>query len=109
MQNAVKRQSDCTILALLMCLCGCNNTHAYTHHPESLTFDLVVCQSVENCMCILQNLTFQLEVEAPTLFSRITASAKPLSKSNSQGDVGPIGCFSPQGKSAEQEVRKRRC
>lgn len=60
-------------------------------------------KSVENCMCILQNLTFQLEVEAPTLFSRITASAKPLSKSNSQGDVGPIGCFSPQGKSAEQE------
>lgn len=62
-------------------------------------------KSVENCVCILHNLTFQLEAEAPALFSRITAGAKPLSKNHSQGDVGPIGCFSPQSKSPEQERR----
>lgn len=58
---------------------------------------------VENCVCILHNLTFQLEAEAPTLFSRITALAKTVNRSNSQGDTGPIGCFNPQGKSGEQE------
>ncbi|XP_058488797.1 plakophilin-1 isoform X1 [Solea solea] len=60
-------------------------------------------KSVENCVCILHNLTFQLEDEAPALFSRITALAKPLDRSHSQGDNGPIGCFSPQNKSSEQE------
>ncbi|XP_040890076.1 plakophilin-1 [Toxotes jaculatrix] len=60
-------------------------------------------KSVENCVCILHNLTFQLEAEAPTLFSRITALAKTVMRSNSQGDTGPIGCFSPQSKSPDQE------
>lgn len=60
-------------------------------------------KSVENSVCVLHNLTFQLEAEAPALFSRITALAKPVSRTNSQGEAGPIGCFSPQSKAPEQE------
>nr|XP_019952033.1 PREDICTED: plakophilin-1-like [Paralichthys olivaceus] len=60
-------------------------------------------KSAENCVCVLHNLTFQLEVEAATLFSRITALSKTMNRSNSQGDTGPIGCFSPQSKSPEKE------
>ncbi|XP_030274588.1 plakophilin-1 isoform X2 [Sparus aurata] len=58
---------------------------------------------VENCLCILHNLTFQLEAEAPALFSRITALAKPVNRSNSVDDTSPIGCFSQQSKSLERE------
>lgn len=60
-------------------------------------------KSVENCVCILHNLTFQLEAEAPTLFSRITALAKTGKRSNSQEDTGPISCFNSQSKAPEQE------
>ncbi|XP_074496694.1 plakophilin-1 isoform X3 [Sebastes fasciatus] len=60
-------------------------------------------KSVENCMCVLHNLTFQLEAEAPALFSRITTLAKPANRGNSQDDAVPIGCFSPQSKSSEHE------
>lgn len=60
-------------------------------------------KSVENCVCTLHNLTFQLEAEAPALFSRITALAKNVNRQNSQSDVGPIGCFNPQSKTPEQE------
>lgn len=60
-------------------------------------------KSVENCVCILHNLTFQLEAEAPNLFSRITALAAFVNKKNSQGDIGPIGCFTPQSKAPEYE------
>lgn len=57
-------------------------------------------------MCILNNLSFQLEAEAPTLFSRISGLAKPVSRGQSQSDAGAIGCFSPQSKSLVQEVRR---
>lgn len=60
-------------------------------------------KSVENCVCILHNLTFQLEAEAPNLFSRITALAAFVNKKNSQGDISPIGCFTPQSKAPEYE------
>ncbi|XP_053171541.1 plakophilin-1 [Scomber japonicus] len=60
-------------------------------------------KSVENCVCILHNLTFQLEAEAPALFSRITALAQPANRNQIQGETGPIGCFSPQGKTSEHE------
>ncbi|XP_029906487.1 plakophilin-1 [Myripristis murdjan] len=53
-------------------------------------------KSVENSVCILHNLTFQLQAEAPALFSRITALSRTTSRTPSQGDTGPIGCFSPQ-------------
>lgn len=58
-------------------------------------------KSVDNCVCTLHNLTFQLEAEAPDLFKRITALAKSLNRKNDE--VGPIGCFSPQNKAPEQE------
>ncbi|XP_045931979.1 plakophilin-1-like [Micropterus dolomieu] len=61
-------------------------------------------KSVENCVCILHNMTFQLEAEAPALFSRITALAKTVNRSHSQSDTAPIGCFSPQSKSPEKEL-----
>ncbi|XP_036957733.1 plakophilin-1 [Acanthopagrus latus] len=60
-------------------------------------------KSVENCLCILHNLTFQLEAEAPALFSRITALAKPVNRSSNLDEAGPIGCFSQQSKSLERE------
>ncbi|XP_029287845.1 plakophilin-1 isoform X2 [Cottoperca gobio] len=60
-------------------------------------------KSVENCVCILHNLTFQLEAEAPALFSRITALVKTVNRSHSPSDGGPISCFSPQSKSSELE------
>ncbi|XP_060925118.1 plakophilin-1 [Limanda limanda] len=65
-------------------------------------------KSVENCVCILHNLTFQLEAEAPTLFAKITALSRTVSRgssSSSQEDAGPIGCFSPQSKAPEQELQ----
>lgn len=63
-------------------------------------------QSAENCVCILHNLTFQLEAEAPELFIRINALGKNIYRSNSQDNISPIGCFSTQSKSLEREVRK---
>ncbi|XP_028260809.1 plakophilin-1 isoform X2 [Parambassis ranga] len=60
-------------------------------------------ESVENCMCILHNLTFQLEAEAPSLFSRITALAPTVNRSSSQSNVSPVGCFSSPSRSQEQQ------
>ncbi|TNN76418.1 Plakophilin-1 [Liparis tanakae] len=57
-------------------------------------------KSVENCVCILHNLTFQLEAEVPVLFSRITLLAKAANTSLGPADAGPIGCFSQQSKAA---------
>ena len=56
-------------------------------------------------MCVLHNLTFQLETEAPALFSRITALGRLPCRASSQGDTSPIGCFSQQSNKLEQEVR----
>ena len=54
---------------------------------------------------MLHNLTFQLEAEAPTLFSRMSALGRVTS--TPEGDTGPIGCFSPQSsKVLEAEVRR---
>ncbi|XP_055016570.1 plakophilin-1-like isoform X2 [Boleophthalmus pectinirostris] len=61
-------------------------------------------KSVDNCVCTLHNLTFQLEAEAPALFTRITALAKNVNRKNSQNDVGPISfCFNPPNKATEHE------
>uniref|UniRef100_A0A3Q3WVY6 Uncharacterized protein n=1 Tax=Mola mola TaxID=94237 RepID=A0A3Q3WVY6_MOLML len=60
-------------------------------------------KSLENSVCILHNLTFQLEAEAPALFSWITALAKPVNQRPSQSEASPIACFSPQNKSQGQE------
>ncbi|XP_069547222.1 plakophilin-1-like [Brachyistius frenatus] len=60
-------------------------------------------ESVENCVCVLHNLTFQLEAEAPALFSRITALAKTVNRSHSENKTSPVGCFSSPSKPPEQE------
>uniref|UniRef100_G3NN56 Plakophilin 1b n=1 Tax=Gasterosteus aculeatus aculeatus TaxID=481459 RepID=G3NN56_GASAC len=62
-------------------------------------------QSLENCVCTLHNLTFQLEAEAPALFSRITALAQTVNRGHGGADAGPIGCFSPHSKSPGHERR----
>ncbi|XP_077053900.1 plakophilin-1 [Siphateles boraxobius] len=60
-------------------------------------------QSLENCVCILHNLTFQLEAEMPSLFTRITALASQARNRSSASDAGPIGCFSSQSQKLQQE------
>lgn len=56
-------------------------------------------------MCILHNLTFQLEAEAPALFSRIMFLGKAAVRTSSQDETGPIGCFSPHSKLPVQKVK----
>ncbi|KAK5622461.1 hypothetical protein CRENBAI_003236 [Crenichthys baileyi] len=60
-------------------------------------------ESLENCVCILHNLTFQLEEEVPSLFTNINALAKNLTRSISQNNVRPVGCFSSQTKPPQME------
>uniref|UniRef100_A0A673J4U6 Plakophilin 1b n=1 Tax=Sinocyclocheilus rhinocerous TaxID=307959 RepID=A0A673J4U6_9TELE len=53
-------------------------------------------QSLENCVCILHNLTYQLETEMPSLFTKINMLASYARNRSSSSDAGPIGCFSSQ-------------
>ncbi|KAJ3587091.1 hypothetical protein NHX12_013481 [Muraenolepis orangiensis] len=49
-------------------------------------------KSVENCACILHNLTYQLETESPECFSKFSPPAEaPGAKKNTT-----VGCFSPK-------------
>ncbi|XP_023689809.2 plakophilin-1-like [Paramormyrops kingsleyae] len=57
--------------------------------------------SVENCACILHNLTYQLETEASehlSSFSTLSASRSSSSRKTS------LGCFSPQSSKVDQEI-----
>ncbi|KAK7155838.1 hypothetical protein R3I93_010490 [Phoxinus phoxinus] len=60
-------------------------------------------QSLENCVCILHNLTYQLETEMPALFSKINALASYARNRSSPTEAGPIGCFSSQSQKLQQE------
>ncbi|XP_035239299.1 plakophilin-1 [Anguilla anguilla] len=60
-------------------------------------------KSVENCMCILHNLTYQVEVEAPEYFSQFTAASQPPARSTAAKKSSPISCFSPKSSKLEQE------
>ncbi|XP_036427160.1 plakophilin-1 [Colossoma macropomum] len=60
-------------------------------------------KSVENCVCILHNLTYQLESEAPTVFSKMNALAGYANRRANATDTGPIGCFSSQSRKIQQE------
>ncbi|KAL6458422.1 hypothetical protein MHYP_G00336520 [Metynnis hypsauchen] len=60
-------------------------------------------KSVENCVCILHNLTYQLESEAPTVFSKMNALAGYANRRTNTTDTGPIGCFSSQSRKIQQE------
>ncbi|CAN9516066.1 unnamed protein product [Ophioblennius macclurei] len=58
-------------------------------------------KSVENCACILHNLTYQLEKECPLSFSDVN----PLS-AMAPGDAknSTVGCFSPKSGKAQKEL-----
>ncbi|XP_068606133.1 plakophilin-1 [Brachionichthys hirsutus] len=57
-------------------------------------------KSVENCVCILHNLTYQLETESPECFSKFL----PKTDSQAGGRKSPtIGCFSPKSSKAQNE------
>ncbi|KAG7326611.1 hypothetical protein KOW79_010012 [Hemibagrus wyckioides] len=58
-------------------------------------------KSVENSVCVLHNLTYQLENEAPAVFSKINTQA--TASSANTADTGPIGCFSNQSRKIQQE------
>ncbi|KAJ8265760.1 hypothetical protein COCON_G00148590 [Conger conger] len=60
-------------------------------------------KSVENCMCILHNLTYQVESEAPEYFSKMTAASQPPTRNTASKKGSPIGCFSPKSSKLEQE------
>ncbi|XP_028303371.1 plakophilin-1-like isoform X2 [Gouania willdenowi] len=79
-----------------------------SHITEQLDAGKADDESVENCVSILHNLTFQLETEAPALFSKITALAniaqKNASASASNSSISPVGCFNPQNKPNGQET-----
>ncbi|XP_059415656.1 plakophilin-1-like [Carassius carassius] len=60
-------------------------------------------QSLENCVCILHNLTYQLETEMPSLFTKINALASYARNRASSSDAGPIGCFSSKSHKLQQE------
>ncbi|XP_054464463.1 plakophilin-1 [Anoplopoma fimbria] len=57
-------------------------------------------KSVENCACILHNLTYQLEKESPECFSEF----KSQTESEFENRKSPtIGCFSPRSSKAQKE------
>ncbi|XP_044065672.1 plakophilin-1 [Siniperca chuatsi] len=57
-------------------------------------------KSVENCACILHNLTYQLETESPECFSKL----QPQTGSQAGSKKSPtIGCFSPKSSKAQKE------
>ncbi|KAB5583988.1 hypothetical protein PHYPO_G00102210 [Pangasianodon hypophthalmus] len=60
-------------------------------------------KSVENCVCVLHNLTYQLETEVPALFTKINALATASESRTNAADTGPIGCFSNQSRKIQQE------
>ncbi|KAI9530677.1 hypothetical protein NQZ68_000167 [Dissostichus eleginoides] len=52
-------------------------------------------KSVENCTCILHNLTYQLEEESPGCYSKFQPAGKKSSA---------VGCFSPKSSKAQKEI-----
>ncbi|XP_034065063.1 plakophilin-1 [Gymnodraco acuticeps] len=52
-------------------------------------------KSVENCACILHNLTYQLEEESPGCYSKFQPAGRKSST---------IGCFSPKSSKAQKEI-----
>ncbi|KAF7207678.1 plakophilin-1 [Nothobranchius furzeri] len=59
-------------------------------------------EPLENSVCILHNLTFQLEAEVPSLFERIKTLI-PANRSQIQNSGSAVGCFNPPGKSSEHD------
>ncbi|XP_076870018.1 plakophilin-1 isoform X2 [Brachyhypopomus gauderio] len=59
-------------------------------------------KSLENCVCILHNLTYQLETESPAVFSKINALASHVNRNANAADTGPISCFSGQSRKIQE-------
>ncbi|XP_071762417.2 plakophilin-1 isoform X1 [Centroberyx gerrardi] len=58
-------------------------------------------KSVENCACILHNLTYQLETESPECFAKYN----PPTEGQPGGKKSPtIGCFSPKSSKVQKEL-----
>lgn len=78
----------------------------YENDAIIIFFIVFLCrtQSLENCVCVLHNLTYQLETEMPSLFTKINALASYARNRSSPSDAGPIGCFSSQSQKLQQEV-----
>lgn len=78
----------------------------FNYENDAIIFFIVFLflQSLENCVCILHNLTYQLETEMPSLFTKINALATYTRNRSSPSDAGPIGCFSTQSQKLQQEV-----
>ncbi|XP_041944017.1 plakophilin-1 isoform X1 [Alosa sapidissima] len=60
-------------------------------------------KSVENCVCILHNLTYGLESECPLLFTRLNALARSPTTTQTS-TPGPLSCFSTQSSKIQQEA-----
>lgn len=58
-------------------------------------------KSVENCACILHNLTYQLEAESPQCFSKFLSQTVSQAKNK---DSSTVGCFSPKSSKAQKEL-----
>lgn len=56
-------------------------------------------KSVENCACILQNLSYQLEEMLPESFK----DYQPHRGDSSDSKKSPVGCFSPRSSKAQNE------
>ncbi|XP_055069791.2 plakophilin-1 [Misgurnus anguillicaudatus] len=59
--------------------------------------------SLENCVCILHNLTYQLESEMSSVFLKINSLANQDRSRSSSIDASAIGCFSSQSQKLQQE------
>lgn len=57
--------------------------------PGSGTPLLLGPQSVENCMCVLHNLSYRLDAEVPTRYRQLEYNAR-----NAYTDKSSTGCFS---------------
>ncbi|XP_060931341.1 plakophilin-1 [Limanda limanda] len=57
-------------------------------------------KSVENCVCILHNLSYQLEKESPASFGKY---GSPIEKQFENKKNTPIGCFSPRSSKVQKE------
>ncbi|XP_042562356.1 plakophilin-1 [Clupea harengus] len=73
-----------------------------TYVQSCVAVDSVDDMSVENCVCILHNLTYQLETEAPEQFSKFTEPAE--TRGNATKESSTIGCFSPKSKKIQQNT-----
>uniref|UniRef100_A0A8C9SHC1 Plakophilin 1 n=1 Tax=Scleropages formosus TaxID=113540 RepID=A0A8C9SHC1_SCLFO len=88
----VERQAMRNCPGLIESLVGYIQSCVETDNPDD--------KSVENCTCILHNLTYQLESEAPSHFSILTS---PSPRSTASKKTQSIGCFSPQSSKTNEQ------